>query len=37
VWGCIVVLVMIFRPQGILGRDTLSFRRWTRREVVTGT
>ena len=37
VWGCIVILVMIFRPQGILGRDTLSFRRWTRREVVTGT
>jgi branched-chain amino acid transport system permease protein len=37
VWGCIVVLVMIFRPQGILGRDTLSLRRWVRREVVTGT
>jgi branched-chain amino acid transport system permease protein len=37
VWGCIVVLVMIFRPQGILGRNTLSVRRWVRREVVTGT
>jgi branched-chain amino acid transport system permease protein len=37
VWGCIVILVMIFRPQGILGRDTLSFRRWMRKEVVTGT
>jgi branched-chain amino acid transport system permease protein len=36
VWGCIVILVMIFRPQGILGRDTLSLRRWVRREVVTG-
>jgi len=30
VWGTIVILVMIFRPQGILGRDTLSFRRWRR-------
>ncbi len=30
VWGSIVILVMIFRPQGILGRDTLSFRRWRR-------
>ena len=36
VWGCIVILVMIFRPQGILGRDTLSIRRW-RKEVVAGT
>ena len=30
VWGCIVILVMIFRPQGILGRDTLNVRRWLR-------
>ena len=30
VWGCIVVLTMIFRPQGILGRDTLNVRRWFR-------
>ena len=41
VWGSIVILVMIFRPQGILGRDTLSIRRWlragARKEVVTGT
>ena len=28
VWGIIVILVMIFRPQGILGRDTLNVRRW---------
>jgi len=28
VWGTIVILVMIFRPQGILGRDTLNVRRW---------
>lgn len=27
VWGMIVILVMIFRPQGILGRDTLNIRR----------
>jgi branched-chain amino acid transport system permease protein len=37
VWGCIVILVMIFRPQGILGRDTLSIRRWRTKEVVAGT
>ncbi len=41
VWGSIVILVMIFRPQGILGRDTLSIRRWlragARKEVVTRT
>ena len=37
VWGCIVILVMIFRPQGILGRDTLNLRRWFRKEVVAGT
>ncbi len=37
VWGCIVILVMIFRPQGILGRDTLSIGRWFRKEVVTTT
>ena len=30
VWGCIVILVMIFRPQGILGRNTLDVRRWFR-------
>jgi branched-chain amino acid transport system permease protein len=30
VWGCIVILVMIFRPQGILGRDTLNIGRWLR-------
>ena len=30
VWGCIVILVMIFRPQGILGRNTLNVRRWFR-------
>jgi len=35
VWGSIVILVMIFRPQGILGRDTLSVRRWLRRSPVT--
>jgi len=35
VWGSIVILVMIFRPQGILGRDTLSFRRWLRASPVT--
>ena len=28
VWGSIMILVMIFRPQGILGRDTLNWRRW---------
>ena len=28
VWGVIVIVVMIFRPQGILGRDTLNLRRW---------
>jgi branched-chain amino acid transport system permease protein len=28
VWGLIVILVMIFRPQGILGRNTLNVRRW---------
>jgi len=39
VWGSIVILVMIFRPQGILGRDTLSIARWlrARKEVVAGT
>ena len=37
VWGCIVILVMIFRPQGILGRDTVDIRRWFRKEVVAGT
>jgi branched-chain amino acid transport system permease protein len=36
VWGSIVILVMIFRPQGILGRDTLNIRRWVKKEVVTG-
>jgi branched-chain amino acid transport system permease protein len=35
VWGSIVILVMIFRPQGILGRDTLSPRRWFRRRQPT--
>jgi branched-chain amino acid transport system permease protein len=30
VWGCIVILTMIFRPQGILGRNTLNVRRWFR-------
>ena len=28
VWGSIMILVMIFRPQGILGRETLNVRRW---------
>jgi branched-chain amino acid transport system permease protein len=28
VWGVIVILVMIFRPQGLFGRDTLNVRRW---------
>ena len=28
VWGGIMILVMIFRPQGILGRETLNVRRW---------
>ncbi len=37
VWGSIVILVMIFRPQGILGRDTLNIRRWLRASpVITG-
>ena len=37
VWGSIVILVMIFRPQGILGRDTLNIRRWLRTSpVITG-
>jgi branched-chain amino acid transport system permease protein len=37
VWGSIVILVMIFRPQGILGRDTLNFRRWLRpKPIATG-
>jgi len=27
-YGVIMILVMIFRPQGILGKDTLSWRRW---------
>ena len=35
VWGSIVILVMIFRPQGILGRDTLSISRWLRASPVT--
>ena len=35
VWGSIVILVMIFRPQGILGRDTLSIRRWLRTSPLT--
>ena len=35
VWGSIVILVMIFRPQGILGRDTLSIRRWLRASPLT--
>ena len=35
VWGCIVILVMIFRPQGILGRDTLNVRRWFRTRPAT--
>src|SRR2546427_1311175 len=35
VWGSIVILVMIFRPQGILGRDTLTLRRWLRASAVT--
>jgi branched-chain amino acid transport system permease protein len=28
VWGIIVIVVMIFRPQGLLGRNTLNVRRW---------
>jgi branched-chain amino acid transport system permease protein len=28
VWGMIVILVMIFRPQGLLGRNTLNVCRW---------
>lgn len=37
VWGMIVILVMIFRPQGLLGRNTLNVRRWlaARRVAVT--
>src|SRR5215475_376597 len=35
VWGGIVILVMIFRPQGILGRDTLNVRRWFRARPAT--
>jgi branched-chain amino acid transport system permease protein len=27
-YGVIMILVMIFRPQGILSKDTLSWRRW---------
>jgi branched-chain amino acid transport system permease protein len=30
VWGIIVILVMIFRPQGLLGRNTLNIRHWMR-------
>jgi branched-chain amino acid transport system permease protein len=30
VWGIIVILVMIFRPQGLLGRNTLNLRHWWR-------
>jgi branched-chain amino acid transport system permease protein len=35
VWGSIMILVMIFRPQGILGRNTLNLRRWFRSRQVT--
>lgn len=28
VWGLIVILMMIFRPQGLLGRNTLNIRHW---------
>jgi branched-chain amino acid transport system permease protein len=28
VWGIIVIVMMIFRPQGLLGRNTLNVRRW---------
>jgi branched-chain amino acid transport system permease protein len=36
VWGIIVILVMIFRPQGLLGRNTLNIRHWWRsRQVAT--
>ena len=35
VWGSIVILVMIFRPQGILGRNTLNIRRWFRASQAT--
>ena len=35
VWGSIVIVVMIFRPQGILGRDTLTVRRWFRARPMT--
>jgi hypothetical protein len=32
-----MILVMIFRPQGILGRETLNVRRWFgARQVVSG-
>jgi branched-chain amino acid transport system permease protein len=35
VWGSIMILVMIFRPQGILGRHTLDVRRWFRSRQAT--
>jgi branched-chain amino acid transport system permease protein len=38
VWGIIVILVMIFRPQGLLGRNTLNLRHWWRsRQVATAS
>ena len=35
IFGLILVLMMIFRPQGILGRDTLNVRRWFRTRQAT--
>lgn len=37
VWGMIVILVMIFRPQGLLGRNTLNVRRWLAARRVAAT
>ena len=38
VWGIIVIVMMIFRPQGLLGRNTFNVRRWfSARRAATGT
>jgi branched-chain amino acid transport system permease protein len=37
VWGIIVIVMMIFRPQGLLGRNTFNVRRWfSARRAATG-
>jgi branched-chain amino acid transport system permease protein len=38
VWGMIVIVMMIFRPQGLLGRNTFNVRRWlSARRAATAT